>query len=160
MSGDVYLPHAQAALAVLLVGSEPDRARVLVVEAVCAARESGLRGVLVMGLVRAAQVYLRCGDDLRAGAVLTELFMLLHEHGTRPFRTEALEAAALLAARSGEQGRAARCRAADADRADERSAVDVLGPARADVCAVIDVDDSAPLVVGEVVAETRAWLES
>ena len=161
VSGDVYLPHAQAALAVLLVGSEPDRARVLVVEAVCAARESGLRGVLVMGLVRAAQVYLRCGDDLRARTVLTELFTLLHQHGTRPFRTEALEAAALLAARSGEQGRAARCRrAADAERADERSAVDVLGPALADVCAVIDVDDSAPVVVGEVVAETRAWLES
>jgi len=164
VAGDVYVPHAQAALAVLLVGSEPDRARVLVAEAVCGARESGLRGVLVMSLARAAQVYLRCGDDPRARAVLAELFSLLHRRGTRPYRDEALEAAAALAARSGEADRAVRyLRAADAvrgARGEDGGVVDVLGPALAEVRAAVGTGAAAPPVVGDVMAEIRAWLES
>jgi hypothetical protein len=100
--------------------------------------------VLVMALVRAAQAHLRCSADDAARDVLAELFTLPHRLGTRPFRAEELEAAAVLAARAGEPNRAARCLgAADgvrAVRAEERGGVDVLGPALAAVRA--DVGNS------------------
>jgi hypothetical protein len=178
VEGDVHVAHAQAALALLLAATgetgETDRATALAGEAVAAARRFRLPGVLVMALVRAAQTLLRCGHETEAHEALRELFTLLHRLGTRPFRAEALDAAAVLAHRTGDHRRAAWCLgASQAVRLarGEDHGIDVLGPQLAAVHAdgmtmlgagavaeIIDAASRRPLA--EAVAETRTWLES
>jgi hypothetical protein len=107
-----------------------DRAASLAEEAVAAARRFRLPGVLVMALTRSTQTLLRCGDDPGARETLQELFTLLHQLGTLPFRAEALEAVAVLAYHAGDNTRAARFLAAAqairTPRGDDWG-VDVLG---------------------------------
>ena len=85
--GELHVTHALAALAILLAGlGVCDRAASLAKEAVAAARRFRLPGVLVMALTRSTQTLLRCGDDPGARETLQELFTLLHQLGTFPFR--------------------------------------------------------------------------
>ncbi|MDN5858983.1 MAG: winged helix-turn-helix domain-containing protein [Pseudonocardia sp.] len=130
---DLLVPHALAALAPLTAADgDHRRAADLAAAAVVAAERFELPGVLVMVLVRAAQTRLLCGEIPAVQATLADLFDLLHTLGTRQFRAEACELAAVLAQRSGAPGRAARyfgaVDAIRAARAEDRGAVNVLGP--------------------------------
>jgi len=133
---DLVRPHALAALAPLLVAGEDGvdgggRATVTAADAVASARRFPLPGVLVMTLVRAAQTAVLCDDCDTARAAVAELFDLLHRLGSLPFRAEAFEVVAVLAARAGDLRAAARylgsAGAVRAARTEDEAGVRVLG---------------------------------
>lgn len=165
-----YVTHARCALAVLTATTgEHGTATSLAVEAVQTARRIGLPALLIVALLRAAQTHLLCDDDAAARTALGELFTLLHRLGTRQFRAEAMEAAALMAHRMGDDRRVAHyLRTAGAirvARAEVAGGVEVLGSAleQARDAAGAGLDDEQPAALGsarsgEAVAEARAWL--
>ena len=98
------------------------------------------------------------------------MFTLLHRLGTRPFRSEALEATAVLAHRAGDHKRAGRyLRAAQGvrvARAENDGSIDVLADELAAVRAGLEVvtpgekqHEAAQLPMAFAVAETRLWLQ-
>jgi predicted ATPase/DNA-binding SARP family transcriptional activator len=135
-ASELLLPHALGALAPLAAAQGAgDRATVLADEAVAAAGRFPLPGVLVMALVRAAQTHVLLADAPAARATTRELFVLLHRLGTPQFRAEALDLAAVLAHRAGDDRAAARwwgaADAVRAGRAESSGGVEVLGPVQA-----------------------------
>jgi tetratricopeptide (TPR) repeat protein len=106
--GGWLLPHALAALAPL-VAREGDARRSLRLadEAVEAARPFGVRAVLAMALARAAETAVVADDLERAGRVVAELVRLLLDLATRRWAADALEVAAIVLARRGDDAGAA-----------------------------------------------------
>ncbi|MCX6463924.1 MAG: BTAD domain-containing putative transcriptional regulator [Pseudonocardiales bacterium] len=135
---DLVRPHALAALAPLLAGSDPERAAAAAAGALASARAFPLPAVHVMALVRAAQTFVLCGEDGAAREVVAELFDLQHRLGNLQFRAESFEVVAALAARSG----------------DHRAAARLLGAGGA-VRATRTEDDAGVRVLADVVADTR-----
>jgi predicted ATPase/DNA-binding SARP family transcriptional activator len=89
--------HALAGLClVLALLDQPDEAEALGEEAICAARLSPGRLVLVMALTRAAEAAIVADRLERAELILRELLALLRELGARRWAAEALELAALV----------------------------------------------------------------
>jgi predicted ATPase/DNA-binding SARP family transcriptional activator len=104
----VLIPHALAALGTLIaLDGDSALAQALAARAVTAAQELPLPAVCVMALVRAAQTHLLCHDIANTVTTLDQLFELLHQLGNRRFHADAFEAAAILAAQTGEPARAA-----------------------------------------------------
>jgi predicted ATPase/DNA-binding SARP family transcriptional activator len=127
----VLIPHALAALAPLTaLDGDIAQARALAAQAVTAADNLPMAAVCVMALVRAAQTHLISRDTSNAAVALSQLFELLHRLGSRRFHAEAFEAAAVLAAQTGEPATAARYFGASArireDRGEDNNGVGVL----------------------------------
>jgi hypothetical protein len=127
----VLIPHALAALAPLTaLDGDNAQAQAIAAQAVTAANKLPLPAVCAMALVRAAQTHLLCHDTANAAATLGQLFELLHQLGSRRFHADAFEAAAVLAAQTGEPARAARYFGASArirhDRGEVNTGIRVL----------------------------------
>jgi predicted ATPase len=127
----VLIPHALAGLAPLTaLDGDNAQAQAIAAQAVTAANKLPLPTVCVMALVRAAQTHLLCHDTANAAATLGQLFELLHQLGSRRFHADAFEAAAVLAAQTGEPARAARYFGVSArirhDRGEDNTGVRVL----------------------------------
>jgi predicted ATPase/class 3 adenylate cyclase len=89
--------HALGGAALLAAESgDGERAEMMALEGVEAARRLGLQTILVMALTRAAEVGILLGRWDRAETVLVELFTVLRNAGGRAFLADALEMAGLL----------------------------------------------------------------
>lgn len=171
-AGEWNLIHAQAALAVLAAATgEPATALHLAAAAVATARHVRVPSLLVVALLRAGQTHLLCGADIAARSDLRELFTLLHRLGSQHFRAEALEAAAVLAHRAGDDRHAARwLQVADTirvARAEVGGGVDVLGSVLAlareatrTALAGPGAGEAPPMSGAAAVADVRAWLDT
>ena len=108
-ASDVLAAHALGALAVASarLGDSAHALRVAD-QAVVEARQNGVRGVLTMALVRAAQSTAILSALVRCGEILEELLQLLRASRARRWTGDALETAALVLAARGETSAAAR----------------------------------------------------
>lgn len=112
---DVLFAHTGAALAALLaLDEEWVRADGLAAEALAAGRRLGLRHILVMALVRAAEVGLLHGDDATARTHLREALQVLGELGGRMWANDVVQLVGVLLQRDGAAAAAARLTTAGA----------------------------------------------
>lgn len=106
--GGWLVAHAMAALAPLSVAlGDAELGLRQADEAARCARRVGVRAVIVMALVRAAETAILASEYRRAGDYLEELFALLRDVGSRRWVADALELATLVLESRGDAAAAA-----------------------------------------------------